>query len=140
MQQYQFINVNYPLITADHLSRKAIIYIRQSAEENAGSRALCESQVELARAYTWPEHLIAVIDEDVGKGGFSVNDRRGWQHMLAEIATNSVGIVFATSVSRLSRQPSAYEQLLSLAADHGMLLCIGNRIIDPSDRLWRGDQ
>jgi DNA invertase Pin-like site-specific DNA recombinase len=140
MQHYQFTNLDHSLVTAEHLKRTAIVYVRQSTEGNAGSRALCESQVELARAYTWPEHLIAVIDEDVGKGGFSVNDRRGWQHMLAEIATNSVGIVFATSVSRLSRQPSAYEQLLSLAADHGMLLCIGNRIIDPSDRLWRGDQ
>src|SRR6476660_8721530 len=132
MQQYQFINLNHPLITADHLSRRAIVYIRQSAEENAGSRALHESQVELAQAYGWPEQLIEVIDEDMGKGGLSANDRTGWQRMLTEIANNSVAIVFAATASRLARQPSAYEQLRSLAADHPTLLCIGNQIIDPS--------
>jgi len=128
MQQYQFINLNYPLITADQLKRSAIVYVRQSTSENARSRALYESQVELARAYGWPEHLIGV-----GKGGFSVNDRPGWQHMLADVANNSVGIVFTINVSRLTRQASAYEQLLSLAAAHRTLLCISKRIIDPSD-------
>ena len=116
-----------------HLSRKALIYVRESAEENAASRAVHESQVQLARAYGWPEHLIEVINDDVGKSGLSTG-RSGWQRMLANIANNSVGIVFAISVSRLTRQVSAYEQLQSLAADHGTLFCIGNRITDPSDR------
>ena len=136
MQQYQFINLNYPLITADQLSRKTI-YIRQSAEENASSCAFHESQVQSARAYGWPEHQIELIDDDVGQRGFSVGDRNGWQRMLADVATNSVAVVFAATASRLTRQPNAYEQLLSLAADHGTLLCIGNRITDPSYELWR---
>jgi DNA invertase Pin-like site-specific DNA recombinase len=128
------------LITVGHLKRKAIIYVRQSTEKTAGSRALHQNQVELARACGWPDHLIEVIDEDMGKGGFSIDDRTGWQRTLADIVNNAVGIVFATSVSRLTRQPSAYEQLQSLVADHGALLCIGNRITDPSDGLWRDHQ
>ena len=140
MQHYQFINLNHPLVTAEHLKRTVIIYVRQSTSENAGSRAPCQSQLELARAYGWPEHQIKVIDEDVGKGGASLDGRTGWQRMLTEIAANSVGIIFATSASRLTRQLSTYEQLLSLAADHGTLLCIGNQIIDASDQLWRDNQ
>ena len=77
------------------------------------------------------------IDNDMGKSGFSMDHRSGWQRMLADITNNAVGIVFATSVSRLTRQSSTYEQLLSLAADHGTLLCIGKGIIDPSNGLWR---
>ena len=135
VHNFEFLNSDYPLIIADHLSRKAIIYVRESAE-NTGSRAISESQVQFARAYGWPEHLIEVIEDDLGKSGASTG-RSGWQRMLANIATNSVGIVFAISVSRLTRQVSAYEQLRSLAADHGTLFCIGNRITDPSYRLWR---
>ena len=139
MQNCEAEILSRPLITAEHLKRGAIIYLRRSTPEDAGSRALHENQVQLARAYGWPRHLIEVID-DIGKGGFSVGDRSGWHRMSAEIVNNAIGIVFAASVSRLSRQVSAYKQLLSLAADHGTLLCIGNRIIDPSDRLRRDRQ
>ena len=133
MRNSNFLKFTCPLINADHLKGKVIIYSRESAEENARSRAVYESQVQLARAYGWPEVLIEVIDNDSGKSGFSTDHRSGWQRMLADIADNSVGIIIATSVSRLTRQSSAYEQLVSLAADHGTLLCIGNRIADPSD-------
>src|SRR5262249_23580893 len=126
-------NLTHPLITAEHLKRNAIVYVRQSTEENAGSGALHQNQLELAQVYGWPEHQIKVIGEDVGKSGASVDCRTGWQRMLNEIANNAGGIVFATSVSRLTRQTSVHEQLLSLAGDHGTLLCTGNRIIDPSD-------
>lgn len=124
-----------PLIGADHLKRKAIIYARQSTEKNAGSQSLCESQLQLAQAYGWPGHLVQLISDDIGKSGSSLDHRPGYQRMLADIANNAVGIVLATSVSRLTRDPSAYEHLRNLAADHGTLLCLGNRIIDPSDRL-----
>jgi len=137
MKDSKSVNFNNPLITAEHLKGKAIIYVRQSTKENAGSRALCENQVQLARAYGWSDHLIEVIDEDIGKTGFSVDTRTGYRRMLAQIANNSVGIIFATNLSRLTRHPGAYHQLKSLAADHGTLLCTGNRIIDPSDRLRR---
>jgi DNA invertase Pin-like site-specific DNA recombinase len=121
-----------PLVTAAQLKRKAIIYVRQSTEENPSSRALRESQVELARAYGWPEHLIEVIDEDLGKCGSSLEHRTGWQRMLDQVANNKVGAVFAANISRLSRQLIAYEQLRILASSHGALLCIDNHVIDPN--------
>ena len=57
-----------PLITAEHSERaKPCVYLRQSSpeqvEKNTGSQAYQRNQVELARAYGWPEDLIEVIDE-----------------------------------------------------------------------------
>jgi DNA invertase Pin-like site-specific DNA recombinase len=123
--------LTHPLITAAHLRRKAIIYVRQSSREMAGSIAAQINQAEFARAYGWPEHLIEVIDEDLGKCGSSLEHRNGWQRMLDQIANNKVGAVFAANISRLSRQLIAYEQLRSLVSRHGTLLCIANYVSDP---------
>jgi DNA invertase Pin-like site-specific DNA recombinase len=137
MQNFKFVNLNNAIITAQRLKRKAIIYLRQSTRENPGTRPLCESQVQLAQAYGFAEPLIEVINDDIGKSGFSVDDRSGYRRMLADIANNAVGIVLAASAFRLTRQSSAYEELRRLAADHGTLLCVGNRFTDPSDRPGR---
>ena len=129
--------LTHPLITAEHLARKGMLYVRQSSleqvERNVGSQAFQRSQVDLARAYGWPDDLIEVIDDDLGKSGSSVERRTGWQRMLEEIAANKVGIVFATNFSRLGREYLALEKLRLLAQYHGTLLCIENRIIDPTD-------
>ena len=86
MNHTQADSLTHPLITVEHLNRKAIVYIRQSSldqvEKNTGSQAFQRNQVELARAYGWSEELIEVIDEDLGKSGSSVDRRTGWQRML----------------------------------------------------------
>ena len=78
--------LSHPLITADHLKRKVLIYVRQSTpdqvRENTGSQAFQRSQDELARLYGWPEDLIETIDQDLGKSGSTVDRRSGWQQML----------------------------------------------------------
>src|SRR5437868_4391611 len=93
-----------PLITPGHLARKALIYVRQSTpgqvERNTGSQALQREQVELARAYGWPDDLIEVIDEDLGKSGSATDRRTGWQRMLDRIATHEVGCVFSVNITR----------------------------------------
>ena len=130
-------NVTHPLITAEHLSRKAIVYLRQSSpeqvEQNTGSQAFQRSQIDLARAYGWPDDQIDVIDEDLGKSGSTVDRRTGWQKMLEKIAANKVGVVFAANISRLGRQMLPLEELRLLACYHGTLLCFDNRLSDPSD-------
>src|SRR5262245_61218088 len=96
-----------PLITPEHLRRKAIVYLRQSTmeqvEKNTGSQAFQRSQIHLARAYGWPDDSIEIIDEDLGKSGSSVDRRTGWQRMLEQIAANAIGVVFAANISRLGR-------------------------------------
>jgi DNA invertase Pin-like site-specific DNA recombinase len=124
-----------PLITADHVSRKAIVYVRRSSQlrEETGGRNLQLNQLQLARQYGWPTHLIEMIDEDVGKAGSSIEHRSGYQRMLGQIFAGDVGAIFATSVSRLSRCVIEYERLRILASNHGTLLCLGNNVIDPGN-------
>ena len=132
MQTNELENLTHPLITAEHLTRIAIVYVRQATREqtpdNNPGIARQRDQIQLARRYGWPEHLIEVIDEDTGK---PVHLRTGWQRMMDQIAADRVGVVFAADISRLSRQLAAYEQFRMLASDHGTLLCIDNHIIDP---------
>jgi DNA invertase Pin-like site-specific DNA recombinase len=120
-----------------HLSRKALVYLRQSSpdqvEKNTGSQAFQRSQVELARSYGWPDDLIEIIDEDLGKSGSTVDRRTGWQRMLEAIAANTVGVVFAANISRLGRQMLPVEELRVLASYHGALLCLDGRFSDPSN-------
>ena len=129
--------MTHPLITPEHLRRKAIVYLRQSSleqvEKNIGSQAFQRSQEDLARLYGWPEDLIEVIDFDLGKSGSTVDRRSGWQKMLKEIAANMVGAVFVANISRLGRQMLPIEELRILASHHGTLLWLDNRFSDPSD-------
>ena len=69
----------HPLITLEHLRRKAVIYIRQSSEEqvreNTGSTDFQRSLMVVAQRYGWPESQIEIIDEDLGRSGSS-SERR----------------------------------------------------------------
>ena len=131
------IPTHHPLITQEHLGRKAIIYIRQSSleqvEKNTGSQAFQRDQVTLAREYGWPDHLIEVIDEDLGKSGSSVDRRTGWQRMIDQVAASAVGAIFAANISRLGRELLPLEQLRVMASHFKVLLCVDGRISDPSN-------
>ena len=124
-----------PVITVKHLSRRAIVYARRSSQlrEETGGRNLQLNQLQLARQYGWPDHLIVLIDEDMGKPVSSVEHRSGYQRMLDQIIAGGVGAIFAASVCRLSRCVIEYEQLEMLASDHGTVLCIGGEVIDPGN-------
>ena len=121
----------HPLITAEHLRRKAVVYCRQSSAD-AQSTARQRDQIQLPLQYGWPEHLIELNDEDIGKSGSLVGHRPGWQRLLDQINAGDVGAVFAMGLSRLSRHLVEYEEFRMLASDHGVLLCVDNRLIDPS--------
>lgn len=131
MKNNEFETMTHPLITKEHLKRKAIVYVRRSSLGKLDTTACDQHYRELARQYGWPDDLIEVIDDDLGKSSSSVSDRRGWQRMWEQIIAGDVGAIFAASVSRLSRQRTSYEQLLSLASDHGTLLYVDDAIMDP---------
>ena len=82
MKPQQAASLTHPLITAEHLSRKAIVYLRQSSQEqvqrNTGSQAFQRNQVDIARAYGWSDDRIELIDEDLGKSGSTLDRRTGW--------------------------------------------------------------
>ncbi len=137
MNNQDVTSKSHPLITPGHRGRKAIIYVRQSSpeqvRENTGSTDFQRSQVDSARAYGWPDHLIELIDEDLGRSGTSTIGRTGWQRILKQIAANEVGAVFSRDISRLARQLGDFEEFRVLASYHGVILITEGRVIDPND-------
>src|SRR5947209_10621657 len=106
-----FNSVN-PKITGSHLSRLAIIYVRQSSErqvkENTASAAYQRSFAELARSYGWAEDLIVINDMDLGITGTDIVEREGFKLMRRQIFEERVGAVFCSEFSRVARDFSAF--------------------------------
>jgi len=126
----------HPLVTPDHLRRKAAVYIRQSSEEqvreNTGSTAFQRSLVTTALRYGWPQSQIEIIDEDLGRSGSS-SDRTGWQRLQTMMSAKEIGIVIVANVARLSRQLLDFEVFRLRAAATNTLLYADGRFVDPAD-------
>jgi len=106
-------------ITSFHLSRAAVIYVRQSTlarvERNTESTARQYDLVNRARQLGWPQEAIRVIDGDLGISGSVTGQRDGFEGMVAEVALGQAGIILALEVSRLARDNAAWYRLLDLA-------------------------
>ena len=106
-------------ITAVHLSRQAIVYLRQSsAAQVEHNRESTERQYALAgkaRELGWPEDRILVIDEDLGLSGSGSVARSGFSRLTAEVALARVGLVLGLEVSRLARNNADWHRLIDLA-------------------------
>ena len=90
-------------ITASHLSRQAIVYLRQSsAAQVENNRESTDRQYALAakaRELGWPTDRIVVIDEDLGLSGSGFVARSGFARLTAEVALAHVGLVLGLEVS-----------------------------------------
>jgi DNA invertase Pin-like site-specific DNA recombinase len=86
-----------PKITARHLSRQAMLYVRQSTLhqvlENTASTARQYGLRERALALGWPTERIVVIDQDLGQSGASAVERAGFQRLVAEVGLGHVGLL-----------------------------------------------
>ena len=91
-------------ISAEHLSRAACVYVRQSSpgqlQNNPESRRRQYALAETAKALAFSE--VIVIDEDLGVSG-SGTRRAGFERLLALICEGRVGAVFSIEASRLAR-------------------------------------
>jgi DNA invertase Pin-like site-specific DNA recombinase len=132
-------------ITAAHLSRVAVIYVRQSTlvqvERNTESTARQYDLVNRARQLGWPREAIRVIDGDLGISGSVTGHRDGFEGMVAEVALGQVGIILALEVSRLARDNAAWYRLLDLAGICDTLVADGDGVYHPAlfnDRLILG--
>jgi len=80
-------------ITANHLSRLACVYIRQSTlsqvEQNKESRRVQERLKERAQALGWAEPRM--IDEDLGCSASGSVARVGFDKLLAAVCAGEVG-------------------------------------------------
>ena len=124
------------LIQARHLSRSAAIYIRQSTPSqvltNQESQRMQYALRERATALGWHEHSIEVIDADLGQSGTQIEDREGYQQLVAQIALGKIGVLPAFDATRLARNCSHWYQLLDLCGYHDCLIADRDGVYDPT--------
>jgi DNA invertase Pin-like site-specific DNA recombinase len=132
-------------ITAAHLRRRALVYVRQSTtaqveynrESTERQYRLAERAVELG----WAREQIKVLDQDLGISGSGLAERAGFTHMTAEVALGQVGIVLGLEVSRLARNNADWYRLLDLCGTTDTLIGDADGIYHPglfNDRLVLG--
>src|SRR6059036_1330216 len=123
-------------ITAIHLSRQAIVYLRQSsAAQVEHNRESTERQYALAskaRELGWPNDRIIVIDEDLGLSGSGFVARSGFARLTAEVALARVGLVLGLEVSRLARNNAEWYRLIDLAGLTNTLIGDADGIYHPA--------
>lgn len=132
-------------ITNEHLQRLAIVYVRQSTQqqvlEHRESTARQYALADRAVALGWPRAAVEVIDEDQGRSGSSAAGRNGFQRLLAEVSSDRVGLILGLEMSRLARSCKDWHALLELCAIYRTLLGDADGLYDPSnynDRLLLG--
>jgi DNA invertase Pin-like site-specific DNA recombinase len=132
-------------ITSSHLSRAAVIYVRQSTliqvERNTESTARQYDLVRRARQLGWPGEAIQVVDGDLGISGSVTGQRAGFEGVVAEVALGQVGIILALEASRLARDNAAWYRLLDLAGVCDTLVADADGVYHPAlftDRLVLG--
>jgi len=129
-------------ITADHLARRACVYIRQSTpgqvRHNLESQRRQYALVDRARALGWQD--TEVIDDDLGISG-SGTQRPGFERLLRALCDGQVGAVFSIEASRLARNGRDWHTLLEFCSVVGALLIDAEAVYDPrltNDRLLLG--
>ena len=124
-------------VTAAHLSRPALLYVRQSTlKQVVNNTESALRQYDLrgkAIARGWAADQVTVIDIDQGRSGASSADREGFQHLVAEVSLGRAGIVLGLECSRLARNSADWHQLLELCAMTGTLICDEDGLYDPRD-------
>jgi len=132
-------------VTAAHLSRTALLYVRQSSlKQVIHNTESAIRQYDLrgkAIALGWAADQITVIDIDQGQSGASAADREGFQQLVAEVSLGRAGIVLGLECSRLARNSADWHQLLELCGLTGTLICDEDGLYDPrtfNDRLLLG--
>jgi DNA invertase Pin-like site-specific DNA recombinase len=131
-------------ITPAHLSRQAIVYLRQSSAAQEHNRESTDRQYALAgkaRDLGWPDERIIVIDEDLGLSGSGSVARSGFARLTAEVALGHVGLVLGLEVSRLARNNAEWYRLIDLAGFADTLIGDADGIYHPAvfnDRLLLG--
>jgi DNA invertase Pin-like site-specific DNA recombinase len=132
-------------VKSSHLTRKAIVYIRQStAYQVLNNRESTDRQYSLDRRAVqlgWPAECVVIVDEDQGLSGQTAAGRSGFAYLLSQVALNQVGIILGLETSRLARSNKDWHQLLDLCGIFQTLLADQDGVYDPTnynDRLLLG--
>ena len=126
-----------PKILDLHLDRLAIVYVRQSDPRQVlNHRESRERQYALAdhaAALGWPRDRILIIDDDQGVTARTADLRGGFQHILAEVTMEHVGLIVGIDMSRIARNNRDWHNLLEMCAIFGTILADEDGVYDPQD-------
>ncbi len=130
-------------ITADHLHRRAVVYVRQStAGQVVNNLESKRRQYELAdRAKQIGFTDVDVIDDDLGRSGSGLTSRPGFERLVGMVCASAIGAVFCIEASRLARNGRDWHRLLDFCALVGTLIIDPEGVYDPrsaNDRLLLG--
>jgi DNA invertase Pin-like site-specific DNA recombinase len=107
--------VSDPKIHVRHLTRQALIYVRQShpnqVRHHPESARRQYGLVERAQQLGWESEQIRVVDEDQGKtaaGSAAAHGRDGFAELVSAVGLGEVGMVLALEVSRLARNSAEW--------------------------------
>src|SRR5215208_1439587 len=130
-------------IGAQHLARKAVLYVRQSSahqvQHNREGQALQYAMRERLVRLGWSE--IEVIDDDLGRSAAGGVARAGFERMVAEVCLGKVGAVAALEVSRFARNSRDWQQLVEMCRVVDTVLVDQETVYAPrqsNDRLLLG--
>ena len=88
-------------ITSDHLTRKAIVNVRQSPGRRSARTS--SSSAGSMRSSTTPWTLgfgdVELIDQDLGHSGSTLAGRIGFQRLVAQVSLGAVGAVLCLEAS-----------------------------------------
>ena len=132
-------------ITSSHLSRLAIVYLRQSSmaqvRQNTESTARQYGLATTAAELGWLVEQIVVVDTDLGVSGRFGCEREGYREIVAKLCMGEVGAVFGLEVSRFGRSNADLTRLMELARLTDTLLIDADGVYDlanVNDRILLG--
>ena len=132
-------------IRADHLERRAFVYVRQSTNfQVVHHRESTERQYNLRQRAIdlgWSAQAVDVVDEDQGQSAASAEHRAGFQRLVSEISLGRVGIVLMLEASRVARSCSDWHRLIEICSVTRTLIADEAGVYDPrepNDRLLLG--
>ena len=130
-------------ITADHITRTAYVYVRQSTQDQVihhrESQRLQYNLQDKAHGFGWRE--VEVIDDDLGISAAGTAERPGFERLLAKVCEGAAGAVFAVEASRLARNGREWHTLLEICGFMQTLIIDHDGVYDPkhsNDRLLLG--
>src|SRR5438552_6065414 len=124
-------------IGAEHRSRPAYVYVRQSTlaqvRHNQGSTERQYALRDKAVALGWTPPTIRTLDRDLGVSGAQTAGREDFKTLVADVSMGQVGAVFALEASRLARSNLDWHRLLQLCALTETLVIDEDGCYDPAD-------
>jgi len=124
-------------ITAAHLKKRAVLYIRQSTmkqvRENSESTIRQYALKDRLIALGWTEESITVIDCDLGRSGGDAGERDGFKQLVADVGSGEAGAIACIECSRLSRNSHDWGRLMEICAITKAILIDADGIYNPND-------